>query len=154
MNKLFLKDNILSIDFLKEVLKSEFNIDQFNLKFNKFGKPYIENKNVYFNISHDENKTAIVISDKEVGVDIEYLTYNEAVLKKAFNEKEIRKIKESTDSKYEFTKMWVMKEAYVKMLGVGLSYGLKNVDTTKLENKIKIINKKEFLVAICEKENG
>ena len=34
-----------------------------------------------------------------------------------------------------------MKEAYVKMLGTGILYGLERVDTIKLEKNFEIIDK-------------
>ncbi len=55
---------------------------------------------------------------------------NEKVAKKICTESEIKQI----TTKDDFTKIWVMKESYVKYLGIGLSYGLKNVDTTKIKN--------------------
>lgn len=37
----------------------------------RFGKPYIEGSDVFFNISHTDGAIAIAVSDLEVGVDIQ-----------------------------------------------------------------------------------
>ena len=45
-----------------------------------------------------------------------------------------------------------MKESYVKMLGIGILYGLEKVDTINLIRKFEIIDKKEYLISICRNE--
>lgn len=152
MYKLFTKENTTSKDLLKDVLKNELNITNYELTFNKYNKPYLKNRNIYFNISHDKNTTVLVTSDKEIGVDIEYYTYKESVMKKYYNEFEQQEIINSNNKKYEFTRIWVMKEAFVKMKGQGISYGLQNVDTTRLKKQIKLISNEKYIIAICQSE--
>lgn len=152
MYKLFTKENTTSKDLLKDVLKNELNITNYELTFNKYNKPYLKNSNIYFNISHDKNTTVLVTSDKEIGVDIEYYTYKESVMKKYYNEFEQQEIINSNNKEYEFTRIWVMKEAFVKMKGQGISYGLQNVDTTRLKKQIKLISNEKYIIAICQSE--
>ena len=152
MYKLFTKENTTSKDLLKDVLKNELNITNYELTFNKYNKPYLKNRNIYFNISHDKNTTVLVTSDKEIGVDIEYYTYKESVMKKYYNEFEQQEIINSNNKEYEFTRIWVMKEAYVKMKGQGISYGLQNVVTTRLKKQIKLISNEMSIIAICLSE--
>ena len=152
MYKLFTKENTTSKDLLKDVLKNELNITNYELTFNKYNKPYLKNRNIYFNISHDKNTTVLVTCDKEIGVDIEYYTYKESVIKKYYNEFEQQEIINSNNKEYEFTRIWVMKEAFVKMKGQGISYGLQNVDTTRLKKQIKLISNEKYIIAICQSE--
>ena len=152
MYKLFTKENNTSKDLLKDVLKNELNITNYELTFNKYNKPYLKNRNIYFNISHDKNTTVLVTSDKEIGVDIEYYTYKESVMKKYYNEFEQQEIINSNNKEYEFTRIWVMKEAFVKMKGQGISYGLQNVDTKRLKKQIKLISNEKYIIAICQSE--
>lgn len=152
MYKLFTKENTTSKDLLKDVLKNELNITNYELTFNKYNKPYLKNRNIYFNISHDKNTTVLVTSDKEIGIDIEYYTYKESVMKKYYNEFEQQEIINSNNKEYEFTRIWVMKEAFVKMKGQGISYGLQNVDTTRLKKQIKLISNEKYIIAICQSE--
>lgn len=152
MYKLFIEKNISSSEFLKSTLNKVYNISNYEIIYNKYNKPYLKDSNLYFNISHDKDITVLVIGDKEIGVDIQYLTYKEKVIKHSFNKKEQLLIENSLNKRYDFTRIWVMKEAYLKCLGIGIEYGLKNVDTTKLNNKINIINKDTYLIAVCESE--
>lgn len=152
MYKLFTKENTTSKDLLKDVLKNELNITNYELTFNKYNKPYLKDSNIYFNISHDKNTTVLVTSDKEIGVDIEYYTYKESVMKRYYNEFEQQEIINSNNKEYEFTRIWVMKEAFVKMKGQGISYGLQNVDTTRLKKQIKLISNEKYIIAICQSE--
>ena len=152
MYKLFTKENTTSKDLLKDVLKNELNITNYELTFNKYNKPYLKNRNIYFNISHDKNTTVLVTSDKEIGVDIENYTYKESVMKKYYNEFEQQEIINSNNKEYEFTRIWVMKEAFVKMKGQGISYGLQNVDTTRFKKQIKLISNEKYIIAICQSE--
>ena len=38
------------------------------------------------------------------------------------------------------------------MLGTGILYGIERVDTIKLEKNFEIIDKDEYLIAICRNE--
>lgn len=151
MYKLFIKENIDSHEFLSEVLKS-VNITNYKIIYNEFGKPYLVNNPIYFSISHDKNVCVIAISNKNIGIDIEALTYRSSVTSKYFNESEQTKLMNSNNKEYDFTKIWVMKESYIKMLGIGLEYGLKNVDTFKIKNMIDIKRYKNYLISICRGE--
>ncbi len=130
MYKLYIEKNISSEKLLKKVL-DEYNIKD-EIIYNEYGKPYLKNNEVYFNISHSGIYTVLVTSSSEVGVDIEKIAMHEKVMAKVCTDEEKKLIKNAED----FTKIWVKKESYVKFLGIGLSYGLKNVDTLKNNNFI------------------
>lgn len=149
MYKLYIEKNISSQDFLSKILKENYNIGKYELIYNEYGKPFLKDNNLFFNISHDNNLVIIAISDKNIGIDIEYLTYNRFVLKKIFNEKEQHQVNDKVNKEKEFTKIWVMKEAYVKMKGTGIITDLKDIDTTKIKN-IDIIDNEEYIIAICK----
>lgn len=65
--------SILGEYLLAQLLKKYYNIDYKKVKFNynKNGKPFISNYNIFFNISHSHNFAACIISDNECGIDIE-----------------------------------------------------------------------------------
>ncbi len=130
MYKLYIEKNISSENLLKKIL-DEYNIKD-EIIYNEYGKPYLKNNEVYFNISHSGIYTVLVICSNEVGVDIEKIAMHEKVIAKVCTDEEKKLIKNAED----FTKVWVKKESYVKFLGIGLSYGLKNVDTLKNNNFI------------------
>ena len=141
MYKLYIEKNISPKDLLKKVL-DEKQIKS-EIVYNSYGKPYLKNNELYFNISHSGCYTVLAISNQEIGVDIEKVTMKKKVIDKVCNEKEKKLIKSEED----FTIMWVKKESYVKYLGIGLAYGLKNVDTIKLKNYV-IKKYNDYYIAI------
>ena len=147
MYKLYIEKNISSHDLLKKILKEEYNIDSFTIIKNEFGKPYLKDNQLYFSISHDIDTCAIAISSSEIGIDLEYLNYNEKVINKYFYDAEKEIMAKSNNLKYDFTKIWVKKDASLKMKGTGLNFGKENVDTTKID--AKIIDYNDYLIAVC-----
>lgn len=147
MYRLYIEKNISSHDLLKKILKEEYSIDSFTIIKNEFGKPYLKDNQLYFSISHDIDTCAIAISSSEIGIDLEYLNYNERVINKYFYDAEKEIMAKSNNLKYDFTKIWVKKEAYLKMKGTGLNFGKENVDTTKID--AKIIDYNDYLIAVC-----
>lgn len=156
MNRIYIKSNIFSEKLLAEALFDLFHIKDSNIQIivNEYGKKYLKDyPNIYFNISHSGDKCVCVISDNELGVDIQKKCYKPQVYVKCFNQNEIEYIENSLDKETAFTKCWVIKESYVKMLGIGISYGLKNVNTLDLQNKFDIIVLDDYFIAIGYKNN-
>ena len=152
MYRLYIKENANAKELLKESLKKDYNISDYEIIYNEYNKPYLKNEQISFNISHSNGTIVLVISDKEIGVDVEYFVYKESVVRKYFTNNEQNEILNSTNKVYDFTRIWVMKEAFVKMKGVGISYGLINVDTTKIKEQIELIENEKYLIAICKSE--
>lgn len=81
---------------------------------------------VWFNLSHSGDFAAVVISNHKVGIDIQQerdIKSRERMIQMCYNDKE----KESGKS---FCYRWTRKEAYAKMLGLGLKMDFKEIDTT------------------------
>ena len=73
MNKinLFISKNYLNRDnFFREILKL-MEIKEYNVIKNKYGKPYFEKENIYFNLSHSKEYIAAAFYKKEIGIDIQ-----------------------------------------------------------------------------------
>ena len=141
MYKLFIEENISKRDLLAKVL-AKYNIKD-EIIHNEYGKPYLKNNELYFSLSNSKCCSVCVISDKEIGVDIEHITIKDRVLKRICTEEEFKTIHNADD----FTRLWVKKESYVKYLGIGIGYGLKNVDTIHLKN-IKVKKYKDYYIGI------
>ena len=141
MYRLFIEKRMPSEEFIKKILK-KYHIE-YDIFYNEHRKPYIKNNPIYFNISHSGDYIVGVVSDKEVGVDIQELMYKEKVVDRICTENE----KKYPITPENFTKMWAIKEAYVKKVGIGLSYGLQNVDTTKVDN-IDIYKLENYYIAV------
>ena len=115
----FEKDKKLSAGaylLLNKLLKEE-NITQPIFKTEEYGKSYISNyENIYFNLSHSGKLVACGISDREIGIDIEYndpkIDLN--IAKNYFYNSEYEGIMNSKNPSNEFFKYWVLKESYMK----------------------------------------
>lgn len=115
---------------LKNILKKEYNIDDYTITHNENGKPYLNNINdIYFNISHSDKYLVIVISNKKIGVDIEKI--------KKYNTKinDILNIKPRNNE--EFFEYWTKKEALIKLKGLSLK-DINDID----ESNVKFCTKK------------
>ena len=144
MYKIFIEKNTSTKALLDKVLK-RLNISD-EIIYNEYGKPYLKSNKIYFSLSDSKEYTVCAISDKEIGVDIEHITYKDRVIKKVCTEEEIKHIKTPED----FTIMWVKKESYSKLIGLGLSYDFKKIDTNK--NKFDIFKKEDYYIAVCMEE--
>ena len=145
----FEKDKKLSAGayLLLKKLLSEENITNPLFKTEKYGKAYISNfENVYFNLSHSGKMVLCAISDREVGVDIEYsdpkIDLN--IAKLYFYNGEYESIMNSQNPADELFKYWVLKESYMKYTGLGMNLKLDSFEI-KIGDEIKLKNDDEGL---------
>ena len=105
--------------------------------YGEYGKPYITNEDkLYFNLSHCRLGAVCAIADEEVGIDIEEITpINDLIVKKVCSEKEIRSIRDSKNPSTEFTKLWTMKESFVKSVGIGINEALDSINFEVITSK-------------------
>ena len=134
---------------LLEIALKEEKLTSYKISESINGKPYIDNSNIFYNISHKNKMVGLIISDSEVGLDIEYVdTENikrKSTLKYFFTEKE----RESITNNEELLTLWTKKESYIKLNGgmlrdaIGLDINNINViyDTFKLDN---------YIITICK----
>lgn len=149
MNKLYIFEYLTSQDLIKKIA-DDYNIKNYKIVKNEYGKPYFENNDIYFNISNSDSVVVAAVSDKEIGIDIQKRKYNEAIVNRTFTESEKQYLNKSSDKKKAFTLIWTMKESYVKKLGIGIGYGLKNVDTIRMLDKFKVIEYEDYIITIYE----
>lgn len=101
---------------LLEIALKEEGITSYKISKSINGKPYIDNSNIFYNISHKNKMVGLIISNSEVGLDIEYIdTENikrESTLKYFFTEKE----RESITTNEDLLTLWTKKESYIKLM--------------------------------------
>ena len=150
--------SIIGEILLKKLLNNK-NIDYY---YNKDGKPYLKNSNLFFNISHSYDYVITTISSNEIGVDIEKIrktplnTINKFATDK---EKEyILSTKENIEER--LFKIYTLKEAYFKAQGTNLNDILKiefiinnqNISCSDKSVKVGFINDIDgYVIAYCEK---
>ena len=164
----FEKDKKLSAGaylLLDKLLKEE-GITHPVYKTGKYGKTYISNiENIHFNLSHSGKLVACTISDREVGVDIEYNdpTIDLNIAKNYFYNSEYENIINSEKPSDEFFKFWVLKESYMKYTGLGFNLDLDSFEilmneTIELKNdkdnlKFSLFDVGKYKLAICSRYN-
>ena len=122
----------------------------YSIVYNEYGKPFFEDKSVFFNISHTKGAVACAVKDIPVGVDIQKKVGNyEAVMRRVCTDREKEAIAVSADPCLEFTTLWTLKESILKCIGTGIAGTMTKYDFS--ENKTE--NGKYKLVTICDGEN-
>ncbi len=143
MLRFYYAKNIDSHTLLKQVFASE-HIKDTTLIYGPNGKPYLKTGELFFNLSDSHGQLVCAVSDQEIGVDIQKICYRPRVARKICTPAELKTIKNAED----FTRIWVLKESFVKANGAGLAYGLQNVDTLALK-QAEAWRYGDFYVAVC-----
>lgn len=108
-------------------------------RYNKYGKPYLRDvEQLYFSIAHSGKWVICAFDDFEIGADVERVDQdNLIVIEKVLSEDEkVLFCKMSPYNKVmQFCRIWTMKESFVKVMGMGLNYGLKCINTVELEKR-------------------
>lgn len=122
------KKHLLGDVLLREALEDAGEYRDSVIKTDKFGKPYVDIKDFYFNISHSKDVIVIGYSRiADVGIDIEYIKERDlSFAERLLHPKEVEYLKNSKDKLKDFYRVWTLKESYVKALGKGLLIDLKS----------------------------
>lgn len=148
---------------LKELLLQRgisYNI--VNYYVNDYGKPYIINSNLFFNISHSFDYVITAISDNEIGIDIEKIRKAPRNGINQFATENEKKYILSSDNNIEVRvfEIYTLKEAYFKMLGEDLNrvleveFFIENGNIYCSDNRVTsgiIEDIDGYVIAYCEK---
>lgn len=147
VNELDKKRSVVAGLLLRKMLYYNFNLVHRELEFSiyKNGKPFLVNKpHIFFNISHSNDLVACSVSNKPIGIDIEKIEDGDiesmiTVLHE--NEKKSISSKSSYNEKKDlFYKIWTLKEAFSKKIGLGLFYPLNEYYFSFSDNEKIIVN--------------
>ena len=122
-------------NLLAKALREEYGITEAPaLDYGPNGKPFFRDlPDIHFNLSHCRKGVACIVSDKEVGIDIEEIGRgNRQLAEYVLNADEIAEMDAAEDSEIVFTKYWTMKESYLKLTGEGLTNDLKDLLTPEV----------------------
>ncbi|MBQ8391695.1 MAG: 4'-phosphopantetheinyl transferase superfamily protein [Clostridia bacterium] len=129
----------------------------------ELGKPFTPDfQEIFFSISHSENFVAAVISDRQVGIDIEKLRFlSVKASKKICCDEEIYYIfgknradidfdsKQPPDVIKRFLEIWTAKEAYYKCIGTGIK-NPKALNILSCNANLMKFEEKDYLICIAE----
>lgn len=125
---------LIAFLLLRLGLLKEYGIklgEDIEIEYGIYGKPYLKKyKDIFFNLSHRKECVACVISDREVGIDVETLLKEEhlKIANDVLNVNEMMEFKKSNNKREVLTRFWTLKECYVKQNGKGLSQELQMID--------------------------
>ena len=117
--------------------------NQWRIERGKLGKPFFQHENLHspfeFNISHSSELIALAMSHDPIGIDIEHTTRKnntEQIAARYFSKPEQEQLNRlATAQRAEhFTRLWTLKEAYAKCLGVSLFDVIQSTQFEFLEN--------------------
>jgi len=121
-------------------LLTDIEPEDFVFKILEHGKPVLANNHQFaditFNVSHSNDLALIAIAQgQSVGIDIEKINYesnHQALMTRFFSKAEQSEflIMPETNKARAFCACWTRKEAFIKAIGDGVSYGLDNFDVT------------------------
>ncbi|MDO4381018.1 MAG: 4'-phosphopantetheinyl transferase superfamily protein [Clostridia bacterium] len=157
-------ESVLAWVLLKFVL-SDYGSEIFErLRFTERGKPYFSDGKPYFNLSHSGNKVCVAISDSnEIGIDIQKESnFSPNMIKRVFSDNERNSVDFFGGNNRFFTKLWAVKESFLKYTGAGISVDLKSIDFSKELNQSVFIKNNlyystfeidDYFISACTKEN-
>lgn len=145
------KNCIVAYLLLLHGLYAEYGVFNPILLYEQNGKPYLRDYlDIHFNISHCPHGCVCAISDSPIGVDIQDIRpFSQPIAERCCSKAELGLLKRSTNPALEFTKMWVMKESYLKMKGTGITVNLCSIDTTKLTDQIRTFIYNSCCIAVA-----
>lgn len=128
------KNFILSRGFLRKQLSRicEEEPSKISLTQNSYGKPFLSDGSIQFNLSHSEGRIVLALSKTDaVGIDIEMVNQQQAldVAESVFSNYELLELSQFKNSEkvWAFFKGWTQKEAFSKAVGLGLNFPLKKI---------------------------
>ncbi|MBE7013702.1 MAG: 4'-phosphopantetheinyl transferase superfamily protein [Ruminococcaceae bacterium] len=132
------------------LVKKHFGIDSI-IEYDNRGKPFLVNKDGFFSVSHSKGLVGVLVSDCQVGIDIERIRkVNLNIIKKVCTPKEkeyVQSGKDEEEKNLRLLEIWTFKEAYFKYLGTGITDFL-SVDYFNDKIKRKKVITKEYIYHI------
>jgi 4'-phosphopantetheinyl transferase len=109
--------------------------DRLRFEAEPFGKPRLHGLPCHFSASHSGERMVLAISDTEVGCDIEQIVEDfdwQPIAERLFTATENDQLAAlpELEGLHAFFRCWARKEAFVKGLGLGLSYPLDAFDVS------------------------
>ena len=121
------------------------------------GKTKLLQKDLFFNLAHAQDLAVCVISDQEVGVDVERKdrpvgrkqNRKLQIAKKILTPEEWILWEKAGCQTEELISVWTKKESYVKMTGKGLTVNLTTIDTLSNAFYQQIVVEDTYMISVC-----
>lgn len=143
-------------------ISGDFSPETLQIQYHTYHKPYFaEHPELHFNLSHCDGLAVCLLSSTECGVDAECRRQvRPGILRKVFTSEEQQLVLGSFDPDLEFMKIWTLKESYVKAIGRGLAYPLREIAFSKIGAEIvsnqehaefyqTVLTDSEHVISLC-----
>ncbi|UOE58255.1 4'-phosphopantetheinyl transferase superfamily protein [Priestia filamentosa] len=131
---------------INEIYKIKSNDIQFT--YNKYGKPFLRDIEISYNISHSYDWLVCVIDKSSVGIDIEKIRpLNLNIAKRFFSNEEFCEIisRDKVMQLDYFFELWTLKESFLKFLGTGMYTSLNSFTIKKHKSRYTILSRDKLL---------
>lgn len=141
--------NSNSLVFIRDALERHFPKESGEIEVFKDerGKPVTDREDIKVSATHTGNIVICAISSRELGVDAQSVregTKIERIAARFFTENEQVRLKAGGDE--AFYEIWCRKEAFSKLAGRGIAYGLKNIETVEVNGEYCTLIKGERII--------
>ena len=101
------KRSVLAFVLLQRALREEYGITEVpEFMYNEFGKPSLPNLPIHFSLSHCKEAVTCVVSDYNIGIDVESIVpYNPDVARRVCSKAELKKLEQSENKDVDFIKL-------------------------------------------------
>ncbi len=170
------RQRILAWLLLGQAIEERFGYSfaQLDIRRGGEGKPYsAAHPEIYFNISHCDTAYACIVGTAPVGIDVERkFSPKDGLVRKVCHPEEFARLERMGQEARtgQFRYLWSLKEAFVKMDGRGLGYGMDRVNfapflpvQTELGKPVRrnlgeaefvICDHENYTLAACEMQDG
>lgn len=157
------RNYILSRGGIKNILARYLNIapKEIQISYGDFGKPYLKELNLQFNLSHSGNHILYAIANRvPVGIDVESIKFGVDFLALATEfccDRELMKLSDlaQAELKLAFYRCWTRKEAFIKAIGLGFYFPVKDFEVSFLPTeKTKLLKFNENLMTSIKENIG
>ena len=152
---LYLNDNLSEVDLDEALaaLSPQRREQAMKLGYAEGGKPFIVgHEHIHFNMSHCRQAAVCVLSDEEIGVDIEEIRrFKPSLVDYTMNDAQRQMIAAAEHPEVEFIRLWTMKEALLKLTGLGLRTDLKTLDLSGYRFTTRVETQKGYVCTVCQK---
>lgn len=150
-------DESRSHEFLFYILNRYYNVSatEGDLKKSPYGKFYLEENPVHFNLSHSKDVLALAVGNKPVGIDVE------KIREKQFSRVANVYFGNTAESPEEFFRLWTKAEAFVKYRAGTVAADLKKIkidgddlfyEGEKVTLSVETMKIKDFILSVVGEE--
>ena len=141
---------------LQHALGDGFGLPGPDLVHDSCGRPAVAaHPEVHVSVSHCEGAVLVAASSARIGVDVEWLRpLDRFALARMLNPAEIDRVLRSPDPDREFFRYWTLKESYLKAVGTGLGYAVKDLDVDVAPDGTASVSRRRAWVGLDERFEG